>query len=44
MGIDLGVVKGTGKHGRIHKEDLINFKENPSKATAPVASSAEKPK
>lgn len=44
MGVDLGLVQGTGKHGRIHKEDVIKFKENPAAAAVKPAEKAPKEK
>ena len=46
LGIDLFLVQGTGKNGRIYKEDLVNFQQGagPAKETvvaAPVAPAAE---
>ncbi|KAI9340251.1 dihydrolipoamide acetyltransferase [Obelidium mucronatum] len=40
QGVDLALVTGTGKHGRITKEDIINFKSQPA---APVISASPSP-
>ncbi|KAJ3070861.1 hypothetical protein HDU98_006126 [Podochytrium sp. JEL0797] len=37
QGVDLALVKGTAKRGRITKEDVLNFKERPVSATTPTS-------
>ncbi|CAM3968129.1 2-oxo acid dehydrogenase subunit E2 [Saccharibacillus endophyticus] len=46
-GVELGQVQGTGKNGKISREDVENFKKNggqaPAAASAPAAAASEAP-
>ncbi|MEJ8305565.1 2-oxo acid dehydrogenase subunit E2 [Saccharibacillus sacchari] len=46
-GVDLGQVQGSGKNGKISREDVENFKKNggqaPAVASAPAAAASEAP-
>jgi pyruvate dehydrogenase E2 component (dihydrolipoamide acetyltransferase) len=37
LGVELGRVPATGKHGRVTSDDVRNFKDRPGAATAPAA-------
>jgi len=39
--VSLAAVKGTGKHGRVTKEDVLNFVESGGKPTAPRATTKQ---